>query len=548
VPTVTAQRALSSHSIDYVWAAASGALLALSFPKYGHPAFGWIALTPLLVALAGTPRITRPASLRFRHAFLLGLVTGAVYFAGTLYWIKGVMAVYGGLQQWVAVLINVALIAYQALFPALFAVVTRRIVVAHGRAALMAAPLVWVATELGRTHFLSGFPWVLLGYSQTTVLPIAQLASLFGVYGVSMLVAAVSAALAVAADGTAKAAPYKAGLRVRSYVGPRFSGAGRFAPLAVVFAIVIAVAVWGSRRAAGAEWTRAGEPIRVGLIQGNVEQGQKWDPNLASRIFADYLAKSRQAIREGAEFVLWPESAAPFMFNEDTAAADQIRALAREARVPILLGSDEVEWRPNGRGRVPDKFFNSAFLVRADGSTAGVYRKMHLVPFGEYVPLQKWLFFAAPLTEQVGTFAPGLDPALLPVNGHPVSVAICYEVVYPDLVRRFVAGGSEMLTTITNDAWFGPTSAPYQHFEQASMRAIEEGRYMVRAANTGISGIVDPYGRVLQRTGIYQSAILVGEARFLRTSTFYARHGDILAYASTVMTLALLLLARRRVQ
>jgi apolipoprotein N-acyltransferase len=164
------------------------------------------------------------------------------------------------------------------------------------------------------------------------------------------------------------------------------------------------------------------------------------------------------------------------------------------------------------------------------------------------VPLQKWLFFAAPLTEQVGTFAPGLDPALLPVNGHPVSVAICYEVVYPDLVRRFVAGGSEMLTTITNDAWFGPTSAPYQHFEQASMRAIEEGRYMVRAANTGISGIVDPYGRVLQRTGIYQSAILVGEARFLRTSTFYARHGDILAYASTVMTLALLLLARRRVQ
>jgi apolipoprotein N-acyltransferase len=527
---------LPSRSIDYAWAAASGVLLALSFPKYGHPAFGWIALTPLLVALAGESRITSPKPVPFGRAFLLGLVTGVVYFTGTLYWITRVMAVYGGLQQWVAVLVNAALIAYLALFPAVFAAITRRIVIAHGRPALMAAPLVWVATELGRTHVLTGFPWVLLGYSQITVLPIAQFASIFGVYGVSMLVASVSAGLALVAtnaSGPAKAGHY---LQTRS----------RFTPAVVVFAIVIGVAIWGSRRAAGAEWTRAGEAIRVGLIQGNVQQGQKWDPNLASRIFTDYLAKSRQAIREGAELVLWPESAAPFMFDEDAASADRVRALAREARVPILVGSDEVEWRPADRGRVPDKFFNSAFLVRADGSTAGVYRKMHLVPFGEYVPLQKLLFFAAPLTEQVGTFAPGLDPALLPVNGHPISVAICYEVVYPSLVRRFVAGGSEMLTTITNDAWFGPTSAPYQHFEQASMRAIEEGRYMVRAANTGISGIVDPYGRVLERTDIFQAAVLVGEARFLRTSTFYARHGDILAYASVVMTAALLVSARRR--
>jgi apolipoprotein N-acyltransferase len=184
--------------------------------------------------------------------------------------------------------------------------------------------------------------------------------------------------------------------------------------------------------------------------------------------------------------------------------------------------------------------------VRADGSTAGVYRKMHLVPFGEYVPLQGLLFFAAPLTEQVGTFAAGIDPALLQVNGHPISVAICYEVVYPDLVRQFVVGGSELLTTITNDAWFGATSAPYQHFEQASMRAIEDGRYMVRAANTGISGIVDPYGRVLERSDIFEDAVLVGDARFLRTSTFYARHGDILAYASVVMTAVLLVMARRQ--
>ena len=192
------------------------------------------------------------------------------------------------------------------------------------------------------------------------------------------------------------------------------------------------------------------------------------------------------------------------------------------------------------------KFYNAAFLVRPDGTTGGVYRKMHLVPFGEYVPVKKLLFFAAPLVEAVSDFSAGDEASLLPVGTHLVSTAICYEVVYPDLVRRFVAGGSEMLTTITNDAWFGQTSAPYQHFEQASMRAIEEGRYLVRAANTGISGIVDPYGRVVERTAIFQRAVVVGEARFLKTSTFYARHGDVLAYASVLATLALLVLARRQ--
>jgi apolipoprotein N-acyltransferase len=209
--------------------------------------------------------------------------------------------------------------------------------------------------------------------------------------------------------------------------------------------------------------------------------------------------------------------------------------------VPILVGSDQVE-----RDGATFRYYNSAFLVAADGTSGRAYRKMHLVPFGEYVPLKRLLFFAEPLVEAVSDFSAGEDAVLLPVGAHLVSTAICYEVVYPDLVRQFVAGGSELLTTITNDAWFGPTSAPYQHFEQASMRAIEEGRYLVRSANTGISGIVDPYGRVIERTDIFQSAVLVGEARFLRTSTFYARHGDILAYASVAATALLLALAQAR--
>jgi apolipoprotein N-acyltransferase len=291
------------------------------------------------------------------------------------------------------------------------------------------------------------------------------------------------------------------------------------------------------------EWTHTGEPIRVGLIQGNIDQNEKVDVARAGAIFQDYLRMTRQAIREGAEFIIWPESSTPFRFEDDLLAAAQIRTLAQQARVPILFGSDQFVRGANG---APTTYYNSAFLVRPDGTTGGVYRKMHLVPFGEYVPAKKLFFFAAPLVEAVSDFSAGEDAVLLPVGNHLVSTAICYEVVYPDLVRRFVTGGSEMLTTITNDAWFGPTSAPYQHFEQASMRAIEEGRYLVRSANTGVSGIVDPYGRVVEHTAIFQPAAVVGEARFLRTSTFYARHGDILAYASVLATAALLLLVRRQ--
>ena len=502
----------------YALAAASGVLLALSFPKFGHPAFGWIALAPLLVALSQGGTLSR--------AFRLGVLTGLVYFTGTLYWITHVMATYGHLQVWVAVVINAALIAYLALFPALFAVVVRRLVAANGAMALMAAPLVWVATELGRTYLMTGFPWVLLGYSQASVLPIAQLASIFGVYGVSALVAGVSAAAAVTAASR--------DLRVRATA------------IAAVAIPLVAVSVWGSLRAANAEWTRTGDPIRVGLIQGNVEQSEKWEIERSRAIFGDYLRMTRQAIAAGAQLVIWPESSTPFLFEEDVLAADQVRAIARQAQVPILLGSDHIEWRIDNNRRVPDKFYNAAFLVRADGTTAGVYRKMHLVPFGEYVPLKRLLFFAGPLVEEVGPFSAGDEPTLLPVAGHMLSTAICYEVVYPNLVRQFVLGGSELLTTITNDAWFGPSSAPYQHFEQASMRAIEEGRYLVRSANTGVSGIVDPYGRVLEKSAVYQQVVVVGEARFLNGSTFYARHGDVFAYASVLMTLALLLMSRPR--
>ena len=503
---------MSTRLYAFLLAAASGVLLALSFPKFGHPALGWIALAPLLLAL------TQPVTLL--RAFALGLTAGVIYFGGTLYWMTGVMSVYGGVNSLVAGLLNAAFVAYVALYPGIFAILMRRFLLAYGARALVAAPLVWTATEFGRAYLFSGFPWVLLGYSQATVVPVAQLASVLGVFGVSGLVACTSAALV----GVAVTRAYAAAAGVAVLVG--------------------AVAFWGGLRAGSAELTRAGQPLRVGLVQGNVDQAQKWDLARGDTIFSDHLDKTQQAIARGAALVVWPESSTQFTFEEDLNGTARLRALARLSGVPILFGSNRFEWIGTGPSRRVDKAFNAAYLVRADGTTGGVYKKMHLVPWGEYVPLRDLLFFVGPLVRAIGDgFVAGEEATLLPVGDHRVSVAICYEVIYPDLVRRFVRGGSELLTTITNDAWFGRTSAPYQHFEQASMRAIEEGRYLVRAANTGVSGIVDPYGRVLDRSGIYQPAVLVGDVRLLTGETLYARMGDVFAYASSLATLGLLLFA-----
>jgi apolipoprotein N-acyltransferase len=210
--------------------------------------------------------------------------------------------------------------------------------------------------------------------------------------------------------------------------------------------------------------------------------------------------------------------------------------------VSMLIGSDEVEREPTTR------YFNSAVLIKPDGSTGAIYRKLRLVPFGEFVPYRSVFFFAAPLIESVADFSPGEAAVLLPVGDRLVSTAICYEVIYTDLLRQFVRGGSQLLVTITNDAWFGRTSAPYQHFNQAAMRAIENGRYLVRAANTGISGIVDPYGRVRVQSDIYEPEVIVDEARYLTGLTIYTRIGDVVAYGSAVAVLAMLIAARRRVQ
>ena len=496
----------------------SGLLLALSFPKFGHPSVAWLALAPLWLAVWHARR--RHAG----YAFLLGWLAGLVYFAGALYWLVRVMTVYGGLSTPLAVIVAFLLMAYLALFPGFAAWAVGRGCRTLGAGALLLAPAAWAAGELGRTYIWSGFPWALLGYSQVPVLPIAQGASLVGVYGLSMLLAWTSASA------------------VYAFVAPR----RRFVPAAAAAVAVAALGVWGAARVRDGALTREGTPVRVGVVQGNFSQEEKWDPALRDVIMNRYIGLSRAALAEGAAFVLWPESSLPFYFEHDRAGVAPIRRLARETGAAFLVGSDQIEQVTFVAGERPadarDRYYNAAFLVAPDGATAGVYRKMHLVPFGEYVPLKDLLFFVAPLVEAVSDFSPGTEPAILKIQGHLASTAICYEVVYPRLIAGFVDRGSELLTTITNDAWFGRSSAAYQHWDQAVMRSIEQGRYLARAANTGISGFADPYGRVLEATALFESAVRVREVRFLQGRTVYGRIGDSVAYAGLAVTVMLLVL------
>ena len=503
---------------DYLLALLSGALLALSFPRYGHPAAAWIALVPLFIALSGWMR--RPGSTPgqpARRAFALGLAAGVVYFVGTIYWTSTVVRQFGGLPLPLSVIAMLLLALYLGVFPAIAAVITARMITRAGAAALLLAAAPWVATEFFRGYLFGGFPWVPLGNSQVEVLPIAQLASLFGVYGLSGLVAFVNSVMAYSLLA---------------------GGRARVKAIAAAVVTVFGIGAWGAWRIQDGTLTRAGTPIRVGLVQGNIAQEDKWDPRQSRRIFTTHIAMTREAVRKGAQYVIWPESSTPFMFEEDRGGAATLRAVARDVQVPILFGSDQVE-----RGETT-RLYNSAFLVKPDGETAAVYRKINLVPFGEYIPFKSWLFFVSPLVESFAEFAPGGSIVLLPIGSHLTSTAICYEVVYPSLIREAVEAGSELLTTITNDAWYGHSSAPYQHFELASMRSIEQGRYLARAANTGISGIVDPYGRVVVQSGIFEQVTLVDEVRFLTARTLYSVIGDAIAYvaialtASALMTLA----------
>ncbi len=487
-------------------------LYALSMPKPALAPLGWVALAPLCLAVARTA--ARPAPLGMRP-FLLGLTTGLVAFAGTVSWTSDVLAIFGGLNAALAWALAALLIAYLAVYPALFSLALTTALVRGGLPALALAPVIWVGTEWLRGTLFTGFPWVLLGYSQADAIAPLQVTSLVGIYGLSGLVACPSAALALL------------------LVPDRRRTRTRLVGAAVLVALPLMGAAWGQWRVQG-EALLQGPVVRAAVVQGNIPQDEKWDPAHRDAILNRYLLLTRQAAQQGVELAIWPESSTPFVFGRDAALTAAMRDGLADVRVPIVFGTDEVIG--------PKEFYNSAMVMDADGRIAGSYRKMQLVPFGEYIPVRPLLFFAEPLVEGFSDFSAGREVTLLPIGEHRLSVAVCYEAVFPWLSRHAVREGSQLLTTITNDAWYGRSAAPYQHFQQARVRAVETGRYLIRSANTGISAIIDPYGRIVVQSPLFETGTWTGDVRWLDGITPYVRIGDSLAWACTMVTVILLVL------
>lgn len=494
-------------------AAASGVLLALSFPKFGHGVVAWVALVPLLLALPGASGW---------HAFRLGYVCGAVSSLGLLYWTALVVMQYGHLALPVAVLVMTLLCLAVALFPSLFAWLVAGWVARFGPAALLLAPFAWVASEILRAHALLRFAWCLLGYSQADTPALIQIAAVTAVYGVSFAIVLVASAAAYAV-----------------------SAQGRRRWLALAGAALVPAALLAYGRAELAVPLPAGTPLRVALVQASIPQDAKWDARLLEQNFARHVELTREAVGAGARLVVWPESAVPWDYDDTPVIARELEALAREGGIDLVFGNDDREPQASGRDRV----FVGAKMLGPAGRLALRYHKVRLVPFGEYVPLQPLLTLggrvSARVVEQVADFSPGTGPVVGQVDGTRLGVFICYEAIFPDFVRRFSAAGAELLVNITNDAWYGRSSAPHQHLAMAVFRAVENGRFLVRAANTGISAVVDPRGRVLARTPLFERTLLVRDVDVATLPTFYARHGDVFGWACFGVA-ALLAVASRR--
>jgi apolipoprotein N-acyltransferase len=508
----------------------SGVVLALSFPRAD---LGWLAFVALIPLLRTARRATPGA------AFRQGWVAGAVFFSILLYWILGVMTRYGGLPLVVGLMVLTLLVGYLAAYVGLFAALVSAATRRWGPAAFLLAPVFWVGLELARARLLTGFPWGLIGYSQWRNLAIVQASAWGGVYLVSFLVVLSNAAFALLLDRPAR------------------RGGQALAASAL---LIVAAAHAGGRLALRGVSSSDGAPITVAAIQANVEQDRKWRPEEEERIIAGLLAMTAQAADDGARLVVWPESSSPIAFRRPIPPPpgagflpvieprreylDRIGALTRQKDVTLVAGSVDYGVR-DGRLRA----FNSAFVVGSGGTLDASYDKVHLVPFGEYVPLGRLLFFVDTMVQgAIAGFAAGdrLEPLPTPLG--PAATFVCYEAIFPELVRP-LARSSVFMVNITNDAWFGRSAAPSQHLAMAVFRAAENRRWLLRAANTGISALVDPAGRVRASTDLMTRTVLLGALSPRRDRSLYATSGDLLAWSCAMLTLlfgAVLYAASRR--
>ena len=494
-------------------ACVSGALLVSAFPKIDADAVAWIALVPLFVGIDGR----RPLA-----TALLSFLAGVIFFPGIFYWIMAVPD-YNVLDH---VILASFLACYFALFGFAVAWIRNRIALPL----VVVAPPVWVLSEYLRGHvgFLS-LPWLLLGDSQYLHTRLLQIAAWTGVYGLSFLIVLPNALIADAVRRWRVTHTTRSGLlELLHWLAP---------PTAVVAGLFLGTLLYGSIVLAG---PLSAERVKLAVVQGNIPQQTVTRQAMVER----YVTLTRKAAQKAPDLIIWPETAVPGDIKHDATLKGVVDRLTADTGTPLLLGVSEYAKFTNPGFRTPElrtTWYNSLLLVSPGGRIEGEYRKINLVPFGEYVPLKDLVTWPKSLAASFGNALPGDTYTVLSVGGQPFGAVICWEVMFGDLFRQFVRRGAAFMVNATNESWFGATAAPYQLLAMSAVRAAENRVSIARAASTGISAFIDPYGRIVDRVrdsvgrDVFVEGVLARDIHVSRTPTFYARHGDVFVFAQMAL-------------
>jgi len=505
---------LPERAVPWGLGAFFAASYALGMPGYDIPALPFFCWIPFFL-LSVFAESSRRAALR---GFLAGTAANLLLF----YWIAYTVAVMGKLGWPLGCLAALLISAYMGIYFSAGGFLVFRLNRRFGNAGLWIFPFAWIGLEFARSVLLSGFPWMLFGYSLAGNATLMQAADLAGVFGLGFLLVAANVFLYRAGDCLVR----------REYRLGSIFAAG-------LAAILVFLAAYGSYRGGERGARPSGGSLRVGIAQGGIDQNKKWDPAFQRETLAIFEELSREARSKGAEVIVWPETAAPFFYGWEIEQSREVDRVAAEGGLPLIFGAP---WfSPSGGG----KYFNSVFIINRRGVAEGRYDKRQLVPFGEYVPLKSILFFVRKLTEGGEDFSAGTSPALFPVAGGLAGASVCYEAVFPGIIRESVLSGAQWLVNVTNDAWFGDTVAPHQHLAMARMRAVEFRRPMVRAANSGVSALIDERGVATETLGLFRAGTLVGEVLPRSGETLYAKTGEIFAISCTIITFLILLILLR---
>ena len=513
----------SSNTTRAALAVASGLALGLAFPKFDFWPLAWVAFVPLFLAIEGE-------SMRrvLRWAWLQGFAS----YVGSLYWIPIPLHDFADVHMPIAILPMLLLAGVLAIYTSIAIWAGEFVARRAAIPAVITMPIAWAAVELIRTYFPIGFPWNLVGYTAYTNLELIQFAEFTGVYGVSALIVFFNAVV------------YLVMFRRGSHRLQSVS-------LSALTAILIALLAFGAWRIGNLKNAVAAGSFKVAMVQGNIPQSLKWDPNFLPQSFKVYQDETVAAASRGADLIVWPEAAAAFLFQPDDKYPAELTSdasyrvalltLARTINDPILFGAPALARRDGRLG-----FHNRAYMVSAKGEVESHYDKIELVPFGEYVPARSVLgYFVNRVVQGFGDLIPGEKQNLFSVKGAKLGILICYESIFPDFTRRAVDGGADVLVNITNDAWYGQSSAPYQVLAMAAMRSVETKVPMVRVANTGISAIIEPSGQIRARTPLFKRGTEIEDVQWRPVRTAYTIVGDLFSEICLVLTVIGLIVAWR---